>query len=198
TGLTAMVVVAEGTGLHTALAAGFRVSSRGVGIPIERPRGSRDCAGPVVGSAIRVRVFAQIPVRLAGMFGVAPRLASVVGIPVIKCPASGVVAVVVINHGPVMPIRTPVMPTPFIASVVSDSEADSKRKVGARIPNFGIRIPSRPRHDWVSVNNPWVVRGDIDDFRTGRLDDLLGKSGCPENLRYQRIGIKSYWRYQLL
>src|ERR1700732_3747265 len=71
-------------------------------------------------------------------------------------------------------------PAPSISSVEADSEADSVRQVRAAIPDSGILVPSRPRLYGPSVNQPWIIFGDVNDFGTGRLDDdgrVLGRYG---------------------
>jgi hypothetical protein len=89
---------------------------------------------------------------------------------VIKRVASGVVAIVVVNHVTVMPIKSPMMPAPAITSVPADSESLSKEEIWAAIPNSWIRIPARPRHDGLSVNQPRIVRGDVNDIGAGRFN----------------------------
>src|SRR6266446_1653931 len=102
--------------------------------------------------------------------------ASIVVVPVIKRGAPGVVPVVVISYGPVMPVRSPMMPAPPISSV----EADSVRRVQPVIPDSGILVPSRPRLNAISINQPWIIFRDVDDVGAGRLDDdgrVLGRYG---------------------
>src|SRR4029077_6093478 len=82
--------------------------------------------------------------------------------------------VVVINRVMVMPIETPMTPAPSKTAEVSDSEADTEGEVRTCIPNSGIRIPSRPRHYGISVNDPRIIRGDINHVRAGGLNDDRG------------------------
>src|SRR5258708_2873200 len=62
-------------------------------------------------------------------------------------------------------------PAPSKNSEPTDSEADSERKVRSLSPDAGIRVPPRPRQDGISVNQPWIVRGDVDDLGGSRLND---------------------------
>ena len=62
-------------------------------------------------------------------------------------PAMGLVVVVVETDVVMMPIRSPVVPSPPKAAKVSDSEAEAKRNSGARKKQSRIRIPPRPDSD---------------------------------------------------
>src|ERR1700674_2138735 len=63
------------------------------------------------------------------------------------------------------------MPTPAKATEVSDSKTQTEREVRAAIPNSGIRVPSRPRHYWASVNQPWIICRNIDHFWICRFNN---------------------------
>src|SRR5258708_31645038 len=58
-----------------------------------------------------------------------------------------------------------------IPAVEADSEADSEREVRTPIPDSGIGIPARPRHDRTAVNHPRIIRGDVDNLGASRLND---------------------------
>src|SRR5229473_760672 len=118
-------------------------------------------------------ISAPVAVKCAALAVNSSALASpsVIIVPVIKGVASGVVRVVVINYGAVMPIRSPMMPAPSISSVEADSEADPERQVRSAIPDSGIRVPSWPRHYGSSVNQPRIIRGDVNDFGASGLND---------------------------
>ena len=134
-----MAVAAERAGLNAALAAGFSVSSRGLGITVERPG---RCAGTVVNPASRVRVSVHGLVCFTGIYGVSAAVAvhsamnvrsyaplassSVVIVSVEKRGAAGVVPVVVMNYASVMPIASPTIPPPSITSEKADPETDSE------------------------------------------------------------------------
>src|SRR6266566_4274191 len=172
-----MVVVAEGVRARTALTAWFSVSSTCFVVSFKR---ARRCAGTVGFAASLASVLAGWPslfvaagtIRAAVAVSSAARVsASIVVVPVIKRGAPGVVPIVIMNYDSVMPIGPPMMPAPTITSVVANAEADSERKVRAAIPYSRIRIPPRPRHYGIPVNNPRIVRGDINDLGTSSLDD---------------------------
>src|SRR5271165_3593152 len=104
--------------------------------------------------------------RIGGPVSRAGASAAVERVAVIKRPAPGIVPGMVIYGVVVMPIESPMPPAPSKAAVPSDSEADTKRQIRPAIPDAGVRIPARPRHDRTSVDQPWIVRGDVDDFGT--------------------------------
>src|SRR5260221_12655230 len=79
--------------------------------------------------------------------------ASIVVVAVIKRTAPRVVPIVIMNYDSVMPIGPPVMPAPAITAVEADSEADSEREVRTPIPDSGIGIADRPRHDRTAAND---------------------------------------------
>ena len=99
-----MVVVAEGARADAALTVGFGVATSSLGIAVER---AGRCAG-TVGCAAALADTISPPVALKSA-AVAVKLAarfatSVVVVPVIKRAAPGVVPVVVISYGSVMPV----------------------------------------------------------------------------------------------
>src|SRR6266481_1047364 len=172
-----MVVVAEGARARTALTPGFSVSSTCFVVSFKR---ARRCAGTVGFAASLASVLAGWPtlfvaagtIRAAVAVSSAARVsASIVVVPVVKRVAPGVVPVVVISYGPVMPVRSPMMPAPPICSVEANSDADSVRWVQPVIPDSGILVPSRPRLYAISINQPWIIFGDVDDVGASRLDD---------------------------
>jgi len=148
---------------------GFSVSSSSPGISVERPSHCAgtglDFAAPAAKSsapatetaarAVNSAAFAPIPVEVVSVIErVAPR----------------VIPVVVVNYVSVMPIKSPMMPSPSITSEPTDSEPVSEGEVRAAKPNSRIWIPSRPRHDGISVNHPRIVRGDENYIGAGGLN----------------------------
>src|SRR6267378_6442874 len=142
-----MVVVAEGARADAALTPGFSVSPSSVIVSFKRP----DHWGGTVFSPAGptgVRTGGPVPFIAAGTISapvaaksavVAANFAarfstSVVVAPVIKRAAPGVVPVVVMSYGPVMPVRSPLMPAPSISYVEADSETDSVRRVQPAMP----------------------------------------------------------------
>src|SRR5258708_6995958 len=186
-----MVVPAEGARARTALTAGFSVSSSSLVVSFKRPG---RCAGtvgisatpagvpvwrpvPFVGAGTNSAALAGVPVWRpvpfvdAGTSSAALASTSVVVIPVIKRPTTGVIPIVIVNYDSVMPIGSPMMPAPSISSVVADSVSDSERKVRVAVPNSGILVPSRPCLYRSSVSQPRIIRGDVNDFGASWLDD---------------------------
>src|SRR5258708_36112311 len=172
-----MAVAAESARTRTALTAGFSVSSSSIIVSFKRPR-SR--AGTVFGpvAAAGVRIGRPVPFVAAGTISapVAAKSAvcvsaSIVVVVVIKRIAPRVVPIVIMNNDSVMPIGPPMTPAPAVTSEVADSEADSEREIWASIPDPGIRIPPRPRRDRTAVNHPRIIRGDVNDLATSRLND---------------------------
>src|SRR6266851_6352113 len=162
-----MVVVAEGARARTALTPGFSVSSTCFVVSFKR---ARRCAGTVGFASSLASVLAGWPtllvaagtIRAAVAVSSAARVsASIVVVPVIKRGAPGVVPIVIMNYDSVMPIGPPMMPAPTITSVVANAEANSEEQGRAVIPNAWIGIPPRPRHYGVPVNDPRIVRGDV-------------------------------------
>src|SRR5580704_5549816 len=179
-----MVVAAEGTRADAALTARFSVSSSSFVVSFKWPGRWGGTLFNPSGTA-GVRTGGPVPFIAAGTISslvaakcavVAAKFAarfssSVVVVPVIKRGAPGVVPIVIMNYDSVMPIGPPMMPAPTITSVVANAEADSERKVRAAIPYSRIRIPPRPRHYGVPVNNPRIICGNVNDLGTSRLDD---------------------------
>src|SRR5271166_5870485 len=170
-----MVVAAKGARVDAALTVWLTVSSSRLGVYAER---TGRCAGTVVNSAARsgVPVERPVPRASAGRSSVVVAVnstgrasASVVVVPVVKRAAPGVVPVVVIVHVSVMPIASPMTPAPSPTSKPTDCEADSEPEGWAVIPNSGIRVPIRPRLDWVSVNHPRVVGWNVNHLGVSRL-----------------------------
>src|SRR5580698_9858658 len=172
-GLTAMIVPTEGIGAGPALIAvssislgisALGVSSISLGISVlgvsssclavsvER---SRHCPGVVVDVAVSAVSSAR----------------SVEIVAVVKSPAHRVVPGAAIDRVSAVPIESPVTPPPSKAAKPSDSEAESEREIGTAKPNAGVGIPSRPRINRAPVNQPRIVRGNINDIGASRLND---------------------------
>src|SRR4029077_18043928 len=130
-------------------------------------------AGRPVPFAVSGTISAPVAIKSAALAVTSSALASpsVIVVPVIKGVAPGVVPVVVVNYDVVVPIGTPMMPAPSITSKEANSEAAPEREIRAAIPDSGIRIPSRPRHNRTAVNQPRIIRGDVNDFGACRLND---------------------------
>src|SRR5271166_6189735 len=196
-----MVVAAKGARVDAALTVWFTVSPSRLGVSAERmgrrartvvnssarsgvpvgrpvPRVVGGTAVVAVSSAAPadVPVGRPVPRVVGGTAVVAVNSArsspaSVVVVPVVKRAAPGVVVVVVIVYVSVVPIASPMIPAPSPTSEPTDSKADSEPEGGAVIPDSGIRVPTRPRHDGISINHPRIVRGDVNHLGVSRLND---------------------------
>src|SRR5271157_1116216 len=199
-----MLVAAEGARACAALTAGFSVSSSRLLVSVERPGG---CAGTVVNSAACADVPGPVPCvgdatssaaaavnsTARAIKSAAPASCSVGIAPVIIRSAPGVVPAVVIHWVSVMPIESPMTPAPSKTSEPTDSEAEAEIEVRSAKPNSGIRVPPRPRHYGPSVNQPRVVRGDVNLIGAGRLNaDIRVLRG--HGLLWRSLEIASFLR----
>src|SRR5271157_2270436 len=105
-GLSAVVVAAEGARVNAALTARLSVSSSLLPVPLERPGG--------FASTIAAHSALHIP------FYAALASSPVVTAPVIKSSASRVVPAVVVDCVVVMPIESPMTPSPSKTAVPAD------------------------------------------------------------------------------
>src|SRR5271165_1017870 len=147
-----------------------------VGRPISRVVGGTSAVAVSSAAPADVPVGRPVPRVVGGTAVVAVNSArsspaSVVDVPVVKRAAPGVVVVVVIVYVSVVPIASPMIPAPSPTSEPTDSKADSEPEGGAVIPDSGIRVPTRPRHDGISINHPRIVRGDVNHLGVSRLND---------------------------
>lgn len=179
-----MIVAAEGAGARAGLTAGLGVPSSSLIVATEGVRRSAGTVGfsaaaadvpigrPVscIGTGARSTTLAVKSAAVAANSGALPS-SSVVIVPVVERGASGVVPVVVMNYVSVVPIGSPMIPPPSIATEETDSKTDAEREVGAAIPDSRIGVPSGPRHNRISINQPRIIRGNIDDFWVRRLND---------------------------
>src|SRR5258708_2766741 len=172
-----MAVAAESARARTALTMGFSVSSSSVIVSCERPgRRAGTVFSPVAAAGVRIGgpvpfIAADTISAPAAAKSAARVSASIVVVVVIKRIAPRVVSIVIMNNDSVMPIGPPMTPAPAVTSEVADSEADSERKIWTSIPDPGIPIPPRPRRDRAAVNHPRIIRGDVNDLGTSRLND---------------------------
>src|SRR5246127_3122045 len=79
--------------------------------------------------------------------------------------------VVVVDHGSVVPIASPAMPSPTEAGEESNPKAHTERNTRAVNIQPGIWVPAGPNDDWLAVDNPWIVCGDVNDFRICRFNE---------------------------
>src|SRR6266404_871790 len=78
------------------------------------------------------------------------RALAIEGVVIGEDSAVGNISVVVINDIVVMPVRSPMVPTPAKSAKKADSKAEAKRNSGAVKEQSWIRIPSRPNPDRLS------------------------------------------------
>ena len=83
--------------------------------------------------------------------------------------AVGLVVVVVETDIVVMPIRSPVVPSPAISSKEADSKAQTKLNSRARKIQSWIRIPPRPDADGRSIHQPRIIFRHVNDLWVGRF-----------------------------
>src|SRR5208282_2707206 len=69
-----------------------------------------------------------------------------------------------------MPVEAPMTPSPSKTAEPADSETESERKIRPPKPDSRVRIPARPSHDGISVNQPWVIRRDVNHIGLSGLD----------------------------
>src|SRR5208282_1691147 len=169
-----MTVAAEGARADAALTTGCSVASSRLPVSVERPG---RCAGTVVHSTACADVPGPIPGVDAGVNSArtavnsaAPACSSVEIAPVIKRSAPGVVSGMVVHWVSVMPIESPMTPAPSKTAVPTDSKADSEIEVRAAKPDSRIRVPSRPRHDGISVDPPGVISRDVNHIGISGLN----------------------------
>src|SRR6202789_2698918 len=150
---TAMVVAAERAGPHIALAMRRAVSSSRLIVPVKRAR-----AGPwmvvdvpamlfaraVVAQRVGVIVAVNPAVHVVGDAAVAA--VAVIVVAVVKRVAVRVVGAVVVDDRAPAPVRAPVIPSPAVAAIDTDSEANPP-PIEARHPptDSGIIVHIRTR-----------------------------------------------------
>src|ERR1700674_4967501 len=78
------------------------------------------------------------------------------GVVISEDSAVGYVSVVVINDIVVMPVRSPVVPSPTKPAKIANSKAEAKRDSRAGKKQSRLRIPARPDTDRLSIHEPWV------------------------------------------
>src|SRR5580704_4729183 len=84
--------------------------------------------------------------------------------------AVGLVGVVVETNIVVMPVVSPVVPAPAKPAKKADSEAETKRNSWNPKVKPWIRIPARPDPDRISIDEPRVVLGNVNNLRIGWFD----------------------------
>ena len=170
--LSTMPKVAKGSGTYPTLAARAGKSPGSTAVSVE---GSRPCAEhsaateavPAIESpTTRGATSCKTPVT--------PTPTVVKGIAVVEGIASGEVPGPTEGRPMIVPITSPVVPTPSETSEEANPEAYVKRKERTAEPDTGIRIPPRPRIQRRPINRPRIVRRNIDDIGVGRFNFDVG------------------------
>src|SRR3979411_2373246 len=92
------------------------------------------------------------------------------GVVISEDPAVGDVSVVVINDIVVMPVRSPVVPSPAKPAKIADSKAQAKRNSRAGKVQSWIRIPTWPNPDRLSIRKPGIILRHVNNLGVGRID----------------------------
>src|SRR6266851_9687018 len=87
-----------------------------------------------------------------------------------KCSAMGDVPCVVIHHRPVMPVESPVAPSPPIAREETQSESNAKGNSCSSEIEPWIWIPAGPHSEWCAIHEPRIVLRDVDKIRVYGFD----------------------------
>ena len=90
---------------------------------------------------------------------------------VTKIPAVRDTFVMIEERSTAMPVVAPVMPAPAISSEEADTKSNAKGNAGATPVNPGHGKPAWIRDDRLTVHEPGVVGGNINDLWVGRFDD---------------------------
>src|ERR1700687_4841073 len=101
---------------------------------------------------------------------IAVRALAIEGVVISEDSAVGHISVVVINDIVVMPVRSPVVPSPAKSAEIADSKAEAKRNSRAGKKQSRIRIPAWPNPDGLSIRKPGVILRNVNNLRVGRFD----------------------------
>jgi hypothetical protein len=85
--------------------------------------------------------------------------------------AVGNIGVVVVDHPMVMPVPSPVVPSPTKSSKESDPESRAEVKPWAIEKDSGHWIPTWVGDDGIAVHKPRIIGGNVDHIRISRFDD---------------------------
>src|SRR5580704_3986231 len=160
--LAAMVIAAEAAGAGAGLTAALIESPRGLIISVKRSVPAAGIVVDIPGAALHVVPAAALHVVRDTAF----TSRTVVIVSVVKGIAAGVVAIIVVDYAATAPADAPVAPTPSVPAPETDTDTDSSpidRR--AAEPDSGIRIPTGPGYDGISVNQPGVIRRDVYNVR---------------------------------
>src|SRR2546430_5154424 len=98
------------------------------------------------------------------------RALAIDGVVISEDSAVGYISVVVVNDIVVMPVRSPMVPTPAKSAKKADSKAEAKRNSRAVKEQSWIGIPAWPNPDGLPIHQPWVVLRHVNNLRVCRFD----------------------------
>ena len=81
-----------------------------------------------------------------------------------KCWAMRDVGRVVIDHRPVLPVESPVDPSPPKPPEETQSESHAKGNSWSTEIEPRIRIPAGPHSEWCAIHKPGIVLRDVDNI----------------------------------
>src|SRR6201982_4171175 len=99
-----------------------------------------------------------------------PAPASVEVITINENSAVGHVAVVVEKDAVMVPIGSPMVPTPTKTTKKANAEAEAKSNSGTRKVQTGIPVPAWPDRNRRAIDKPRIVLRHVDHLRVGRFD----------------------------
>src|ERR1700683_2002318 len=155
-----MVVAAEGARAHVRLTARFAKTPRSMVVPVKRMAA---CT-----AAIKFSTSRNSAVHV--VCNAALTAPAVVVAAIVKCVGMRVVAVMVVDRVVVVPVESPISPSPSETAEPANAEANSKGQVRTAEPYAGIVVPIGPGRYGISVNEPGVVGWNIDHIRLSRLN----------------------------
>src|SRR5437016_11018899 len=109
-----------------------------------------------------MKATARVIEIVAGTIGVV--------VAIYKSSTVGYVDVAVVNDPVVMPVRSPVMPSPSEAAKETHRIANSKQNSRCGNIESRVPIPSRPSDQGRTVHNPGIVFGNVNNFGIGWRD----------------------------
>jgi hypothetical protein len=80
------------------------------------------------------------------------------------------VTVMIEEDAVVMPVVSPMMPTPSKSTKKANAETETKSDTRARKVQPGIPVPTRPHRNRRSIDKPRIVLGHVNNLMVGRFD----------------------------
>src|SRR5882762_8986641 len=92
------------------------------------------------------------------------------GVVISENSAVGNVGVVVVSDVVVIPVRSPMVPSPTEPAKVAYAKSEAKSESRAVKKQSWIRIPAGPDTDRLSIHEPRIIFRNVDNLRVSRLD----------------------------